>query len=113
MAADGRIDIYSVLRNEWAATSARTVSDLDIVRICTSARFGKGPTLAEIRAGDYSNFPYIRRRGPWKAGRAREIPLLWDPEPDDNNKRLVGFSSALVWMVSEDELRVLLEESGP
>jgi hypothetical protein len=105
MAVDGRIDVYAVLLKLRQA-------DSNLVEICTSARFGKGPTLAEIRAGDYSEFPYIRRRGAWELGSAREIPLMWDPEPNADDERLVGFSSARAAMVSEVELRALLAASG-
>ncbi len=104
MAADGRLDIYSILE--------KSVSESRLTSMCTSSRSGKGPQLAEIRARDYSNFPYVRRRGTWNPDRGRDVPIFWDPEPDANNERLVGFSSARTSMVGEDELRVLLEESG-
>ena len=95
MARDGRIDIYAMLK---ALDNPRD----ELVQFCFSARAGKGPSRAEFEAGDYTNFPYQRRRGPDL--KTPEVALIvWEREPR-SGERLVALydGAALTW----DEARM-------
>ena len=70
LAADGRIDVYIFVR-----TGA--IEGEDDLQVYVSALTGQGPTLEEMLAGDYTNFPYERYRGevsPNELG----VPLIMD-----------------------------------
>lgn len=93
LAPDGRVDIYTMLKGLDDTTRD------ELVRFCFSARAGKGPSTAEFEAGDYTNFPYQRRRG----ALAGFAPVAWEREPR-GGERLVAVSdgSFRVW----DEARM-------
>jgi hypothetical protein len=80
-----------------------------------SVRTGKGPTLAEVRANDYRNYPWGRhKRVPGREpvpGRGK-VPMLWDLVPDEEGGRLVGFSDGAVKWLEEPDVQVLLERHG-
>lgn len=100
LAADGKLDIYGLLRREGKSTE-------EIVGFCHSSRTGQGPTAAEVEGGDYSRFPYERHTGPIDPDRATERPLLWDREPMPDGSRLVGLAGAAVRIVDAEEFRAL------
>lgn len=91
-AADGRVDVYGVLLQAGLAEE-------EIIDLCRSSRSRGGPTLDEIRAGDYSDFPFARRRQPL-TGSATEV-LLWDRRPQFLGRRLFGLHGAAVKYVPE------------
>jgi len=108
LAPDGRIDLYEVLRSE--------ISDREqILEMCRSSRTGKGPTWKEIEAGDYTNFPYQRRRGAVDRKSFVRVPVVWDREPSDRSirdhakQRLVAFSDGSVEFEEEAAFRKFLD----
>jgi hypothetical protein len=94
LAPDGRVDVYGILVESGAET----------VEACFSARAGKGPTKAECEAGDYTNFPYQRRRGLPDPKGGTHTPLLWERSPIDG-ERLVGMCDGSVEMCQEEWVR--------
>jgi hypothetical protein len=98
LASDGKLDVYGVLRREGMSTQ-------DIVKLCRSSRSGRGPTAAEVEAGDYSNFPYERHAGP--VDPAVERALLWDPAPGEGGTRLVGLTGASARFIDDGEFERL------
>ena len=105
-AADGRLAAY-------AAFGPKGIEEgLAYFR---SAQSGRGPTLEEVRAHDYRNFPWVRYRrveGTELVPGKGKVPLLWDPQPDDDGGRVVGFSDTSVRYVEEYEVDELLERHG-
>ena len=71
-APDGRLDVYKALLSNEDSTE-------EIVYLCRSARTGEGPTIEQIRAGDYSRFPFVRAKGELTMRESYGRPLLWDP----------------------------------
>jgi len=104
VAPDGRIDAYGALKVLVADEKLR-------IRLCRSARSGKGPTIEEIRAGDYTNFPYERARGEFSATGA-ERPVLWDRAPTEKGPRLIVFNNGTAKGVPEAEFKKLLLSYG-
>jgi hypothetical protein len=95
LAPDGRIDVYALLARE-------KIRQDDILDICQSARARRGPTWAEIEAGDYRNFPYQRYRG--VPDRRERVPILWDRTPA-RGERLVAFSDCSALVTPEETMR--------
>ena len=83
LAADGRIDVYIFVRKG-------EIEGEDDLQVYVSALTGQGPTLEEMLAGDYTNFPYERYRGevsPKEPG----VPLLWErQQPLGSGRRREG-----------------------
>ena len=102
VAADGRIDVYDVF---LTSLFARTQEDID--DLYRSARLDFGPTLAEVRAGDYTNFPYQR----FKGVPSRGDPWLWDRRPVRGHRVIAFWASASV-LVDEQEARAILARAG-
>jgi len=96
LAADGHIDVFGPVRE---TPTGEAVHLLDILK---SERFETGPTLAEVRAGNYSGFAYLRYRG--KPPDDKLVPLLWDPAPDRKNQRLVVYSDGAIRLVNDGVL---------
>lgn len=94
LAPDGRVDVYALLR---PLDNPRD----EIVRFCFSARAGKGPSAAEFEAGDYTNFPYQRRRGGAARGAGVTALVAWERQPTDG-KRLVALADGGVLLQDED-----------
>lgn len=113
LAPDGRIDVYAVLREEFSANTK------EIVDICTSSRTGKGPTVKEIEAGDYRNFPYQRYKGARDRKSYVRVPVVWDRAPYDyrpprgkggpERGRLVAFSDGSATFEEEATFRKFLD----
>ncbi len=78
--------------------------------IFTSVRFGYGPTKEQIKAGDYSKFPYERFRGVIVLN--KELPLLWDRKPDSKGGRVMGFTGGAVKWVPEERALAYLRAAG-
>ena len=97
LAPDGRIDVYKTLVDVAAS---------DREDLCFSSRAGTGATAAQIEAGDYSGFPWMRRRGRPPVG--RRVLLLWEKEPV-KGQRVVAWSDSIVKIIYEDEFQELLE----
>jgi hypothetical protein len=95
LAADGRIDVYAVLKDRVPET---------VVDLCRCARAGKGPTWDDIAAGDYATFGYQRSRGMFDREAAPHVPVLWDRAPQDG-RRLALFSDGWVGLVAEAEVQ--------
>ncbi|MHC4850235.1 MAG: hypothetical protein ACYTEG_17550 [Planctomycetota bacterium] len=98
--ADGRVDVYRIVFE---------VIDLDEdnAALLHHNRLGKGPSIAEIRDSDYSNFAWERALAEDVRGAKGRVPVLWDPKPIEG-KRIVGFASGKVeWMTEQEwhELR--------
>ena len=94
-AADGRVDIYRPLL-------ATIRDENELVALCS--RLDRGPTLEEIRAGDYARFPYQRAEG----GASMEngqMPVFWDREPTAGGNRILALSDCSVHLVSENRLQ--------
>lgn len=108
LAPDGRIDVYEVLKQH--------VDPKQVVDLCNSSRSGKGPTWREIEAGDYTNFPYERRKGAFDRGSPVRVPLLWDRKPSDDwsprgsgEGRLCAFSDGSAMFEEEAVFREFLD----
>ena len=99
VAADGRIDVYA------AAFLEGTQEQID--ELFRSERLGIGPTLAEVRAGDYTNFPYQR----FKGVPSRGDPLLWDKQPV-RRYRLIAYSFGRAVLVDEHDAHNILVRAG-
>jgi len=103
LAGDGRVGVYELypggdLTAEYLPEWFR------------NARTGVGPCMYEIKHGDYIHFPWLRYKGKVKLG--EELPLLWDPRPGRDGKRLVGFATGAVKHLPEDEVRRILASAG-
>lgn len=94
LAKDGRIDIYKLVLEGARLESMQ-------VDICYSRRTKTGPTLAEIKAGDYAKFPFQRRKG--KVPAKGKVPVMWDEQPDEKGRRLVGYSDGSARLVPREE----------
>lgn len=103
MARDGRIDIYALLE-----TSDNTRDEL--VQFCFSARAGKGPSRAEFDAGDYTNFPYQRRRGAPDLKTPEGALIVWEREPR-NGERLVALANGAVQTWDEERMQRFFREN--
>ncbi|MHC4940627.1 MAG: hypothetical protein ACYTHK_16930 [Planctomycetota bacterium] len=99
--ADGRIDVYRTV-----FTSIEL--DEDNAALLHHRRTDAGPTIEEVRAGDYSNFVWERAKADDVRGAKGKVPVLWDPRPIDG-KRIVGFASGLVKIFPEAEFTALLD----
>ena len=104
VAPDGRVDAYGALQLVVADEKLQ-------IKLCHSARSGKGPTIEEIRAGDYTNFPYQRARGKFRATGA-EKPVLWDRAPTEMGPRLIVFNNGTAKGVPEADFEKLLTSYG-
>lgn len=103
MARDGRIDIYALLKT--------LVNPRDeLVQFCFSARAGKGPSRAEFEAGDYTNFPYQRRRGWPDLKPVQGALVVWEREPR-NGERLVALSNGAVQTWDEERMQRFFREN--
>ena len=101
---DGEVDVYRLARDGHLAPE-------EALTIFWSARTGKGPSEAEIGAGEYSAFPY-RRRGRRFASEA--VPLLWDLEPTGPTQwRVAAFLDGRVVKIEGDQWEDLVSEVGP
>jgi len=101
-AADGRVDIYRPL--------LATVRDADeLVALCS--RSGQGPTLEQIRAGDYSQFPYQRAEGGASMENGSK-PVFWDREPMPTGSRLVALSDCAVFLVTDEKFQAAMLNYG-
>ena len=98
VAADGRIDVY-------AGLLVTTQAQVD--EIYRSERLDLGPTLAEVRAGDYTNFPYQR----FKGVPSRGDPWLWDKRPV-RGQRFIVFGTSRLRRVDEQDARAILARAG-
>jgi hypothetical protein len=102
-APDGRLDVYGPLK--------KSTRDKKLwVDVCRSSRSGKGPTLAQIEANDYSNFPWKRAKAPFNWETTRVRVLLWDGSPQPRGRRVVALNSGAVKAVPEDEFAAYLAE---
>jgi hypothetical protein len=91
---DGHVDPYALLRTE-------DLSPSDMVMFCASIRQNKAPTLEQIEAGDYSEFPWERHWGPVDADRV--VPLLWENEADKSGYRIVAFTNGAIKYLSNEK----------
>jgi len=96
---DGRIDAF---RTFFESVEL----DDDHAQYMRNERAGRGPSLAEIRAGDYRNFAWERARVADVRSGGGETPVIWDPRPIDG-ERIVGFKSGLVRVLTEEEFAAL------
>jgi hypothetical protein len=103
LARDGRVDVYAMLRSLGKPRD-------ELVRFCFGAGAGRGPSRAEFDAGDYSNFPYQRRRGSPDPGSAEGAPVAWDREPRDG-ERLVALSDGAVLTWPEEAMQRYFREN--
>ena len=101
--ADGRLDVYRFVRREEI-----TEEDFDVF---ASSRAGIRPTNAEIKAGDYTHFPFARYKGVTKRG-VHVIPWLWERYPHPDGMRLVGFSHGDAKGIHEAEFQALMKKHG-
>jgi len=102
---DGALDVYAVLQGFDPSES----NFLDLVH---SERRGTGPTMEEIRRGDYTHFPWERARGLERLPPGRTVALLWDREPDEEGRYLVGTSWPRIERVTREELKNLVAGAG-
>ncbi|MHC4954069.1 MAG: hypothetical protein ACYTGZ_09275 [Planctomycetota bacterium] len=103
-APDERVDVYGPL--------LRSVRDRErLVALCRSERSGIGPTLEQIEANDYSQFPYARAVGQFPLG-TKDKAVLWDPLPQKTGKRIVGLSGGDAELVPEEEFEQYLRSHG-
>ena len=87
LAADGRIDVYVFVRTG-------EIEGEDDLQVYANNATGQQPTLAEMLAGDYSNFGYERFRGDVSRD-APGVPLLWDKH-SRRGIRIVGLSGGRI-----------------
>ena len=101
---DGQVDVYALVRKGEIRERH--------FHVFKSARFGYGPTKEQIKAGDYSKFPYERYRGEVDPAKAKMVPLLWDKKPDARGGRVVGLNGGAVKYYREERFEKLLKASG-
>jgi hypothetical protein len=101
-AEDGRVDVYRALLS--SVTDTREMIDL-------CSRSGEGPTLEEIRDGDYSRFPYQRAEGAASVENGGK-PVFWDREPNAKGSRLVALSDGAVFVIPEEKFQNAMRTSG-
>jgi hypothetical protein len=77
-----------------------------------SQRTGAGPSLEELKRGDYTHFPYERWRGATPPKKFGRIPILWDRAPQPDGTRLVAMASGTAEVMQEAKLQKLLETYG-
>jgi hypothetical protein len=82
---DGAFDPYDFVRT----------GEIGDTSLFQSARYGRGPTEEEAKAGDYSKFPWERYRGARRLG-GPPFPLLWEKDPDLDGRMLVARSDGMV-----------------
>jgi len=97
--ADGRIDVYRVVFGQIELTEEN-------VTILRHVRSDRGPSIAEVRAGDYGNFVWERALAEDVRGAKEKVPMLWDPRPIDG-ERVVGFSNGAVKFLGEEAFQEL------
>jgi hypothetical protein len=66
--------------------------------------------MSDITEGRYGDFPWVRFKGEIKP--LDELPLLWDPRPGRDGKRLVGFATGAVQHLPEEEVARILKAAG-
>ena len=96
---EGRVDVFKIISSEWARES-------DMVDFCHSKRFDEGPTIAQIRASDYTDFSYARG---WPSG-PDSRPILWDRRAwseSEKGHRLVAFADGAVKRLTKDQFAKL------
>ncbi len=103
LGADGRIDVYHFVRSEEIAE--------EHFSIFTSHRCGIRPTNAEIKAGDYTHFPFGRYKGA-ATTKVPMTPWLWERYPHPDGTRLVGYSSGAAKLIPEAEFQALMKKHG-
>ena len=103
-AADGRLDIYRFVRSEEIAD--------EHFDIFTSHRCGIRPTNAEIKAGDYTHFPFGRYKGARVLGTLPATPWLWERYPHADGQRVVGYSNGTAKRIPEAEFQALMKKHG-
>jgi len=101
-AGDGRIDIYRAL----LASVTDTEEMVDLCR-----RAGRGPTLEQIRDGDYSAFPYERAEGA-ASELSGSMPVFWDRAATPKGSRLVALSDGAVFVTSEEKFQAAMRQNG-
>ena len=103
LAPDGRIDVYQFVRSG-------EIEGEDDLQVYGSEWAGQQPTLEEMLAGDYTNFPYERHRGE-VSPKTLGVPLLWD-KVSRHNGHYVGCTQGRCAFMEEAEFRALLREHG-
>ena len=73
----------------YRALLAAVTDTEEMVALCR--RDGVGPTLEQIRDGDYSQFPYQRAEGAASMENGGK-PVFWDRKPNSKGSRLVALS---------------------
>ena len=101
--ADGRLDVYRFVRREEI-----TEEDFDVF---ASSRAGIRPTNAEIKAGDYTHFPFSRYKGA-ATHQGPVTPWLWERYPHADGMRVVGYSSGAAKVIPEAEFQALMKKHG-
>jgi len=120
-----QIAMYSALRLELPLTKGgqldvyRIVLEADpderaVVDLCFSARARSGPTIEQIKKGDYRQFAYARASGELKhRGGDNKTLLLWDPSPQPLDRRLVVLDRGGCKSIAEDEFAAFLKKHEP
>ena len=70
-----------------------------------------GPTAAELKARDHTNFPYVRSSATI-AKDGELAPVMWDRKGQPGGNNIVAFSNGTVEYLGEAELLRLLKEHG-
>lgn len=91
----GKLDVYALYRGP-IELEERTA------RLCFSLRSNRGPSLEQIREGDYAQFPWIRRVG--RPTFEAIVPMMWEPYGD---ARLVSFSDGSVRVLDAAEFAAI------
>ena len=98
----GQLDLYRIVLD--VEPNERAVVDL-----CFSSRARQGPTIEEIKAGDYRRFPYARVSGRFELRDRNATALLWDPSPQERGQRLVALDDGSCRTVKEADFAAFLE----
>lgn len=99
----GRIDVYSLVRDG-------SLAEKDALVWFHSERTARGPSAAEIKAGDYTRFPYQRFKGRVKPG--WPLPLLWDRTAALNGDRLLAYADGRAVVINLKDFEELLRKHG-
>lgn len=93
---DGALNVYGLVRH------GRVPRDL-----LESARYGQGPSAADIERDDYTRFPWERVRTAQRERLGeRRRALLWDLNAGSDGKYMVGFSDGSIEYWDENALRM-------
>lgn len=97
----GQLDVYRIVLEAEP-------DEREVVNLCFSARARSGPTIEEIKAGDYKRFPYARINWKFALRDGNATAVLWDGSPQPTGHRLVVLDDGTCQTIHETEFAAFL-----